>query len=262
LAHLPPARPLAGKRIVVTRAPDQAGELAERLQQAGAVLLEAPAIRIALLADAAPLERALKRLSRDSWVVFTSANAANAFWSHAAARIAFQRGDDGPRVAAIGPATAAALHELGVRVDFVPQRHEGAALAAELPLAPGAHVLLPRSAIGREELPKRLAERGAQVDDVPIYTTEAAPLASSVVDELGRGFDAVTLTSGSTVRSFVAAVATHPSLRRQLENAVIACIGPATAAAAEEAGLRPQVVATEATIRGLVEALAAFYRRI
>lgn len=251
------AGPLAAKRVVVTRPRRQAAELANLLARQGADVILAPSAQIEASEDLTVLDDALDNVAQYTWVLFTSANAVDIVCGRPAARILRER-PPGLRVAAVGPASAAALAEQGIQVDFVPSRHHGDDLAAELPLQAGQRILLPRSALGRPQVREQLAERGALVDDIPVYTTVNVALPEDVLAQLRQGWDAITFTSGSTLRGFVAAVAGEGGIKANLERAVIACIGPATAAVAQELGLVPQVVATDHTAQGLATALAAY----
>jgi hydroxymethylbilane synthase len=256
-------RSLAGLRVVITRGQEQADELALRLQAAGAIAILAPAIAIRPVADQSRLQNALNNLSAYSWIVFTSVNAVELFVtalkSYSGLRALGELcGELSPRVAAVGPATEMALQLQGISVSYMPREQTGEALAAGLPVEPGARILLPRAAIGKAALPEGLAARGAVPDDIAIYTTEPAPLALPVLAQLRMGFEAVTFTSGSTAKAFFAAVRDEPALAEQLAQSIIACIGPSTAAVVTELGLAPHVVADDHSIPGLINALADY----
>src|SRR6058998_2709342 len=241
---------LAGRRIVVTRAREQAGDLVRALQQLGAEVVTAPTIRIEPLADLAPLGAALADLSRYRWIVFTSRNTVD---------IVFDRlpswGFPPPSlgraaIAAIGPATAAARERYVAEAVIV-------ALARVDELA-GARILLPRALEARDALPDGLRARGAVVDVIPVYRTvpvtgDGPALAGEIL--AGR-CDVVTFTSSSTVRHFVDQVGRAAATSGRFATAVI---GPVTAATARELGLRVAVEAAEYTVPGLVDALARYY---
>ena len=240
-------RPLAGRRIVVTRAREQASELVERLRDLGADTIELPAIAIAEPADGgAALRAAADRLAGYDWVVFTSANAVERFLPLLRDARAFA----GTGIAAIGPGTAAALARRNLVADVVPERFVAEALLEDLsPLAPG-RVLLPRAAVAREVLPQGLRAAGFEVDVVEAYRTTTAPPSPAVVEAASRA-DAVTFTSSSTVTRFLELAgpeALPPT---------VACIGPVTAETARRHGLTVDVVAPVHTIDGLVAALAS-----
>jgi uroporphyrinogen-III synthase len=153
-------------------------------------------------------------------------------------------------VAAIGPATAAALQQRGVRVDLTPGEYRAEAILDAIGDVAGQRILLPRADIARPDLALGLAARGAAVDEVVAYRTILAIPSQAVFESLRAGVDVITFTSSSTVRNFVALTA-----GMGYGDPLIACIGPVTAAAARDLGLRVDVTAEEYTIEGLVEAL-------
>jgi len=247
------ARPLFGRRVVVTRPRGQAAGLVERLEAAGAEALCHPTIRIERLErpPLAGLERPY------DWAVFTSANGVDSFVT--ALR---EAGKDiralGPaRIAAIGPETARAAEEAGLRVDFVPTRFVAEAVLEEFPEAvAGRRVLIPRALEARELLPERWRAAGAEVDVLPVYrTVRDKEGIEALRDRLARGeVDALTFTASSTVRHFAELL---PGTN--LERVTVACIGPITEQTAREAGLPVHVVAREHTAAGLVAALEAHF---
>lgn len=250
--------PLARRRVLVTRPRPQSAPLVARLRALGAEPIAIPTISIAGPREGGPLDEALRRLSDYDWVVVTSANGARACRARARALGADLRGPR-PRWAAVGPATARALRAAGVTVAMLPSRFLTEAIAEEVPVAAGDRVLLPRTEAAPAGLAQALRRRGAVVDEVAAYRTIIAPPRSRPrlhAALAGRGVDAVVVTSPSTVRGLVRLLGDR---RGALRRAAIACIGPVTAAAAVEEGLRPTVVASEHTIDGLLEALVAHY---
>jgi uroporphyrinogen III methyltransferase/synthase len=240
-------KPLLGWRVVVTRTRQQASVLAALLATEGAVPIELPTIRIEEPADGgAGLASAAARLGSYDWVVFTSANAVERLFGV----VRDARALAGTRVAAIGTGTAEALVAKGVVADLVPQRFVAEGLLESMPDGPG-RVLLPRAAVARDVLPDGLRARGYQVEVVEAYrTVRPEPAPADVAAVAGAG--AVTFTSSSTVTGFV------ELLGADRVPPVVACIGPVTAATAEEAGITVDVVAEEHSVPGLVTALAGF----
>lgn len=250
-------RPLAGKRIIVTRARAQASTLSARLRDLGAEVTEMPAIRIEPL-DAAPLERALGSIDQYAWLAFTSQNAVELVWQAMRERGLDARSLAHARIAAIGRATADALLAHGIAPDVVPEQFVAESLVEALRSrddVAGARVLLPRAADARDVLPGGLRAMGAEVDDVPIYRTVLdGDGASRVASRLREGaIDLVTLTSSSTARLFVEAVG-----REAAQMAPVASIGPVTTATAKTLGLHVAVEAETSTIAGLIGAIVAF----
>lgn len=230
-------RPLAGRRVVVTRPLGTGGSLVSELERLGAEVDEVPLVAIDPVDPAAIDARVL---AEADWVVVTSANAVRALGDrlHVAARARF---------AAVGPATARALRALGIEPAFVPPRFAADAIADGLGDVRGLRVVLPQADIANPSLGEELRARGAEVSTVVAYrTTEVLP------DDAGlaalRGADAILLASGSAARSLAA-------LSLPLEGTAIVCIGPATAREAAAAGLPVASVAEEATSEGMIRSL-------
>jgi uroporphyrinogen III methyltransferase/synthase len=257
-------RALFGWTVLVPRTREQAGSLSELLRAHGASPLEVPTIAVEQPRTPAPMERAIKGLigGRYQWIAFTSTNAVKAVREKFEEYGLDARAFSGVRVAAVGEVTAAALVAWGITPELVPsgaQSSEG--LLADFPpyddvLDPIDRVLLPRADIATETLLAGLQELGWQVDDVTAYrTVRAAPPPAPIREALkGGGVDAVLFTSSSTVRNLVG-IAGKPH-----ESTVIAVIGPQTAQAVRDQGLRVDVESSEASVPALVAALADFAR--
>jgi uroporphyrinogen-III synthase len=247
---------LQGRSVVITRARAQAEPFARELAARGAIPVFFPTIDIRPLEDWAALDEVLARADRYDWIVFTSANAVSAVGDRL--RALGRPGLRGPgRIAAVGPATAAALAERGTPVSAMPSEYLGAAVAGALGHLAGRRVLLPRADIGSDETGIALREAGAMVEEVVAYhTTPAAPDPDGLA-ALRREVDAVTFTSPSTVRNFVTLVG--PDARDLLGRTLIACIGPVTAAAVAALGLAPPLQAPRSTSEALLDALEAHF---
>ena len=262
-------RPLAGRRVLVTRPRAQADAVVQQLESEGATAVIAPTIRVVPPDDSGPLSRAAADMSQFDWVVFASANAVDALVS--AATEAAERLDarvparaHWPRslkIAAVGSRTAERLQCHGVEATVVPEEFRAEALVAALtihgPLS-GTRVLLPRSDIGRDTIVAGLQGAGAIVTDVIAYRTMAeSPGGDSpaVREMLDRGdLDAVTFTSGSAVRQFVQWYG--PESAALLAKTVVAVIGPVTGDVARELGVPVHVQPTTYTTAAMVAALA------
>lgn len=239
-------RPLFGRRVVVTRAREQASGLVVRLQQLGAEVIEVPTIAFAPPADGGDaLERAAAAVSAVDWVAFTSTNAVDALFAH----LRDARALGGVSVAAIGSATVAALADRGVDADLVPARAEGAALADAFPDGPG-RVLLPQADRARPMLRTGLAAKGWEVDIIEAYRTMTAAVEPAVLAAAITA-DAITFTSTSTVQGWVEAAG------RDAMPPCVVCIGEQTASAARDLGIAVDVVASEPSVNALVEAVVA-----
>jgi uroporphyrinogen III methyltransferase/synthase len=244
--------PLFGKRIVVTRAREQADALASRLGALGAGVIELPTIEIRPPADCAPLDRAIGHLTTYDWLVFTSANGVRFF---------LERLDAGEhdlrnlraKICAIGPATRAAVEALHLKVDLMGEEYVAESLLeafAAHDLA-GKHVLLPRATVARDLVPAELARRGARVEVVEAYRTVAPEhLAEHVREVLALRPDCITFTSSSTVRNLVEAAGAEA-----LRGIPVASIGPITTETARGLGVEVATQAKVFTVEGLVDAV-------
>ncbi len=252
----PSNRGLEGKRVLVTRPRAQAAALIEKLAGLGAVPVVFPTIEISAPEDPALLDRAIADLPAYRWVIFTSVNGVTAFWQRLAGLAKDKQVFSGVQVAAIGPATAQALQERGVRPDFVPDEYIGEAILPGLGDVAGQRILLPRADIARKALVDELSRQGAYPEEIAAYRTVPAQPDPQALRELEQGVDIATFTSSSTVRNFFELLGGQA--QALLAGAVIACIGPITALEARKQGLGVQVVAEEYTVDGLVNALLKY----
>jgi uroporphyrinogen III methyltransferase/synthase len=258
-------RPLAGRTVVVTRAAAQAQRFTELLEASGARVIEAPAIAIGPPVSWEPLDAALTALETFTWVVFTSTNGVLMVDRRLAALGLGWPALGGRRVAAIGPATADALREHGVRVDVVPAEYRAEGLVSRLRplLSPRDRILLPRAAQTRDVLVTELRELGAHVTEVAAYVTRKAEGgAPRLAEALAAGaIDAVTFTSSSTARNFAEAFS-DDERHAWRGRVAVASIGPITAATAAEYGLATDIMPAEYTIPALARAIADYFARI
>jgi uroporphyrinogen III methyltransferase/synthase len=255
-------RPLFGQRIAVTRAADQAGELAQRLEELGAAVTECPVITIQPPADLSPLRQAVANLRAFDWIVFASVHAVEAFFAALT-----EAGGDGRSLAAcrlccVGPATAARLGQFGLHADLQPEAYNTDNLIEALARATdvrGLRILCPRSDVAPPELLDALAARGAGVTPVVAYRTQVDKAGAECLARLVKegNVDWITFTSSSTVRGLLSAV--EPEAMRH-QSVRLASIGPATSATLRRAGLEPAVEAAEHTMVGLVDAMIAACR--
>jgi uroporphyrinogen III methyltransferase / synthase len=238
-------RPLFGRSIVVTRAREQASELRVQLETLGAEVLELPAIAIEPLAVTVP------DLGAFSWVIFTSANGVHAFFEQGLAPAGLDARALAPvRIAAIGPGTADALAERGLRADLVPERFVAESLLDAFPPGTG-RVLLARAEVARDVLPDGLQAKGYAVEVLPVYRTVPAEPDPAAIARIARGdVDAITFTSSSTVTNFCDALGRVPD-----PQPFVVSIGPVTSQTARERGLQVEAEADPHTIDGLVTAV-------
>ncbi len=255
-------RPLSGKRVLVTRARHQASVLSALLAERGATLIELPAITIRPIPDNALLRKAITELSHYNWILFTSVNAVELFFSALYYVKIDARALCGLKIGAIGSATAQALEQKGIIPDYQPEIFTTAALAEGLKRfeIAGKSILLPRAEIADEDLVRGLEQMGAKVTEVPTYETMPATEDMARARELilvGET-DVVTFTSSSTVANLVSALGGD---LEELKNVTIAAIGPKTAETARKAGLKVEILATEQTIPGLVRAIEEHFTK-
>jgi len=253
-------RPLFGRRIVVTRAREQASGFLARLSALGAECIQFPTIEVVPPESWDPLDRAIQDLGAYRWILFTSVNGVRYFFERMDVLEKDARDLNGLRVGAIGPATAEALRARGIRPDLVPAEYRAEAVVEALgrEAVKGARILLPRAEKAREVLPEELERMGASVDVVTAYRTVRPDRDTGRVRGLlERGeIDLITFTSSSTVTNFAAMFPEEgAALREWMQRTTVACIGPITAKTAEEQGFSVDVVAGSYTIDALAEAI-------
>jgi uroporphyrinogen III methyltransferase/synthase len=248
----PQRHPLFGKRVLVTRAREQASELAEGLREHGAAVVEVPLARFAWPADCSALDAALTDLSRFSWLAVTSANAVEFTWARLRHLGLDARALAQIKIAAVGPATARALAAHGLHPDVVPDTADSLHLADALLAGLAGSILLPQADNARPLLRERLAAAGWQVSAVTAYAAE--PLVPTLaLDDLE--VDAITFASSATVERF-AAYAGQERLRTWVAAGCrLYAIGPQTAATMAGLGLPVAACADDASVAGLVQAV-------
>lgn len=260
--HRAPAGPLAGRRIVVTRSPERAAELARRLEELGAEVLLLPMVRFTEPAaeQAAELDKTIRELAEFDWLLFTSANAVRFFLARCRALGVWPA--EQLRIAVVGPATRDALEEEGLQAAIAPREFRAQALAAELAVeVAGRRILMPRSDQAGEELPRLLKAAGATVTDVVAYSNaQPDESAGPVFEALLRGeADAITFFSPSAFRHFADTFG-REALRRLNARVALAAVGPVTAETIRQAGFNVAVEAAQATTGALVAALERYFQ--
>jgi len=254
--------PLAGKRILITRAVAQSEALACELSARGALPAVLPLVSFAEPEDFAPLDRAIAEIAQFGWLILTSAQAVRAFTARAAdLQRPLVRPDSLPRIACVGPVTAEAARKASLPVEYVAATHSGVALVNELgSKLHGAKVLLPRSDRANPDLPDALQHHGAQVTEVIAYRT----LRPDEVDQAqlknaaGGQADAILFFSPSAVQHFTELVGAE-QLHAFQDKLAITAVGPVTAKALREAGVTRAVVAADTTAAAVMEALEKYF---
>jgi uroporphyrinogen III methyltransferase/synthase len=246
------ARPLFGRRIVVTRPIDQSETLCTRLSELGAECLVQPAIQIGPPADWAPVDAALAQLNRYDWLVFSSSNGVRFLLDRLAAIGGDLRRLGGVRLAVMGPGTGDELARYHLKADREPEQYRAEALAALLvPEARGRKFLLARASRGREVLGEELTAAGGMVEQVVVYRSEdVAQPDAEIAGELSAGrIDWITVSSSAIARSLARMFGPH------LARPKLVSISPITSATLRQLGYAPAAEATIYTMDGVVQAI-------
>lgn len=258
-------KPLAGKRVVITRAHHQAAPLARELEALGATVISIPTIEVRAPQSFQPLDKALRYVQKYDWLILTSVNGVDAL------RRRLDKAGIAPSalrhlaIAAIGPATRDAIAELGLSVKIVPQEYVAEAVVDALRAeVKGKRVLLVRAKVARDVIPRELTSLGAEVEVVEAYETVVPANSPKRLAEHMEGgrlrADAITFTSPSTVHNFAALLPVGHSPKTVLTGVRVASIGPVTTAALADLGLKPHAQAETYTIPGIAGALAECFK--
>lgn len=262
------ARPLFGKRVLVTRSREQAGELLERLEDLGAEAIEAPFIKVAPLTDTAPLDAAIDKAGQYDWIVFTGATTVEHFMRRLQAGPHDVRSLKGPKLCAVGLVTAERLSRFGLKVDLKFVENETAAIVEGMKGVGGlkaARVLFPRADGARDLIAEELKRAGASVDEVGAYRLIRETPADGEGDGpdiyrmlLDKQIDVVIFTSPSTVRNFAHSLG-EEQVADLLQSTVVACAGPVTAEVAQGLQITTTVMPRDYTLAALVGAVVDHY---
>jgi uroporphyrinogen-III synthase len=258
----PTAKPLAGKRVVVTRAAEQSLSLVAALREHGAIPIVLPLVSFEPPDDLRPLDNTMRNLGGFDWLFLTSQNALRAVQERAAfLSLPFVKDLTSVRIAAVGPATAEAARNAGLQVAYVATKHQGVALAEELGAeVKGKRVLLPRSDRANQDLVISLNHAGALVSEVIAYKTVPAVEQDLRNHEamLRGGADAVLLFSPSAVHHLYDLLGRDRFLAFAQGTAFVA-IGPVTESMLRQEGVSRIVLARDTTAAAALEALAEFF---
>lgn len=249
-------RTLAGRRVLVTRAAEQADELCDDLEERGAEVLRCPTIQFEPIPDMRPLLGRLERLDEFAWIVFTSTNGVKFFADELGERPVPAT----TRIAVVGASTARAAAELLRAPDLLPATFDAEHLLEAFGDVHGLRFLLPQAEAARPTLAAGLEERGARVDAIPIYRTTPGNPRESVLEDVRGGVDALTFTSPTTARFFAELLGDDAD--RVARSATIICIGPVTADAVRDLGWKVAAVADPHTAAGLVDAVVQHFHHI
>lgn len=256
-------KPLFGRRVLVTRALEQAGEFTRLLEKAGAEPVVFPTIKTVNPPSWAGLDRSIKRLSSYDWAVFTSVNGVKYFVERLY-RLGYDlRELKGVKIIAIGPRTEVAVKALGINVDITPKEYRAEAIIASLGKKgiTGKRFLLARAMQAREILPVEIRRLGGAIDVVAAYRTIRPKKEADGIKAVLKkgGIDAVAFTSSSTVTNFVS-MFKKTELTALFKDVKVACIGPITADTAKGFGLSVDIMPKVYTIPALTDAMADYYK--
>lgn len=254
-------KPLWGKTVAVTRSRTQASALSSRLEELGARVIELPTIRIEPL-PTPDFGKYIEKIGEYAWMIFTSVNGVDIFFDKMQADKLDIRDLKGPKIAAIGPTTAAALTQRGLLVDVVPEEYRAEAIAETMRsrIQGGQQVLIPRARGAREVLPDILRGWNVTVDELHLYQAIAETSVTPVDKQMltDGQIDLITFTSSSTVTNFIKVMG-EKDARKAAAQCRIACIGPVTAETAVNNGFTVDITPKDYTISGLVDAIFAYY---
>jgi uroporphyrinogen-III synthase len=256
------AGPLAGWRVLITRASGQAPALSEPLRQKGAEVLEIPTIEIHPPASYDALDQALRRIGAYNILIFTSVNGVTALFERCRLLRLPLDGLKHLLAVAIGPATAQAMQAEGLSVSVVPKQYVAESVVESLrgKISGDSRVLLVRAKVARDVLPKELRKMGARVDLIEAYETRVPERAAQKLQQIfsnpATRPQVVTFTSSSTAANFLDLMGEE--MKESLRAVCLASIGPVTSATLSKAGFKPAVEAREYTMDGLVQAISEF----
>lgn len=257
-------KPLAGIRVVVTRARAQSSQFASLLKSHGAQVLCCPTIKIIPPRSFKRLDAAIGNLENYDWLIFTSVNGVEYFWKRYRKVRRKRPFPSGIRTCAIGPATAERMKQFRIVVDKISKEYVAESILKELTKVRGNKILIPRAKEAREILPETLRKRGAQVDVIPAYRTVLDRSSFSIFRKWfrQREVNCVTFTSSSTVNNFFSL------LNSKEQNQILrspkifaASIGPVTTQSLKRRGWRPKIIAAKPTTEHLADAIIHFFKK-
>jgi uroporphyrinogen III methyltransferase/synthase len=245
---------LVGKKILLTRPREQSEDWAARLRQLGAQPIIFPLIEISPTEDSSPINEAVGNLNQVDILVFTSVNGVKYFQEALKKHKGSTQLPTTILIAAIGKKTAESINNIGWAVSYMPEEYTATALGASIENVRDKNILIPTTPAASDELVSILRDRGATVEEVFVYQTRKLQQGrNELLKLINEGLNVITFASPSAVEGFVEMAGQHTG------NALIACIGPVTAARAEEEGLSIDIIPEKYTAEGLTEALIKYY---
>ncbi len=254
-------RPLFGKRILVTRARKQASRFIESLRELGADPISLPTIEVVPPPSFELLDNALREVQLFDWIIFTSVNGVDAFFSRMKKLKMDIRSLSGISLSAIGPQTANSIEKLGLFTEVVPSDYRAEGLIEELSKREinGSNIMIPRALEARPILVEGLLELGAKVKEIPVYKTVCPENSKEKLKGIMEDrIDLITFTASSTVKNLYA-LSDKSGLIERLREVPVACIGPITANTAKELGFNVIIQPEEYTIPALTNAIKDYF---
>jgi uroporphyrinogen III methyltransferase / synthase len=262
-------KPLLNKTVLAACSSKKMSDLTAGLEALGGTVVSLVVIEAKEIDDKSALDEALLSLGNYSWIIFTSAYGVVFFAKRFEELNIRQNRKVGPKICAVGPATAKALKDCGFDTALLPEHYmaEGVIQALDrncggLRRLAGKRILLPRALEARDVLPKALVEAGAQVDVVACYETVRTEMDETTIRQLhGVAPDLIVFTSSSTIKNLIAILGQEYG-KKLLLNSSVAVLGPITAKTAEFFGKHPEIVPKENTVASLLDAIREYYGSI
>lgn len=261
VSHHPPSLPLLGKTILVTRSVGQSSQFSDRLTNAGATVIEMPALEIGPPSTWKPLDQAISKLSSFDWLILTSSNGVEYFFNRLEAKGKNHSALATVKIAVVGQKTAQILQKQNIEPDFIPPDFIADSLVTNFPEnLTGKKILFPRVETGgRQVLVKELTNQGAEVIEVPAYESccpKTIPRTAEIVLQ-NQSLDVITFASSKTVQFFCLLTASKftEAITHYLKKTSIASIGPQTSKTCHDLLGRVDIEAEEYTVDGLVAAI-------
>ncbi len=252
-------QPLFGRRVLVTRASEQAPVLIDALSKLGAESIVVPTITIIPPPSFAELDQALSELDQIDYLLLTSVNAVTAFFDRLASLGYDTHVLNGLQTVVVGPKSAEALSARGINVDLMPEDYRAEGVVALLKdRISGKKLLYPKAALARDLIPAELSAAGGKVIDPVAYASAPpADTAGKLQQALADGLDLLTFTASSTVQNFVDLLdADHLVLAKEIP---VASIGPLTSETARKLGFNVVIEPADSTLDDMVEAIKDYF---
>lgn len=252
-----PSLPLQNKTVMIPRGKAHANSFSELVAKFGGIPVEIPLIAFKPVAATEELHEMMNNLHTYDWIIFTSNVTVETFYSLMNTPVPF------PKVAVIGDKTRQVLENMGVKVDFTPGHYVAEDFVEEFHshIREGSRVLIPKGNLARDYIAATLRKHGAIVDEVVIYETYLPDDSRDKLIQMlrNRRLDILTFTSPSTIDHFMEIVEAH-MLQKELDQCIVACIGPVSMRKAEEWGLAVHAVPEKYTVEEMLKSIIEYLK--